>query len=136
MVWRSSVFEKFCCSTTGLNWATAAGAATARAAAAAKPQAHLHARSLILCLSQVEFAAPPAAGGSIAVRAQCRQMRTILGPGASSRVLHLVGPMRRLVVPGLIVAAAVGLLALLAFGVSHQGTNNSLDNALTRGQKP
>jgi cytochrome c biogenesis protein CcmG, thiol:disulfide interchange protein DsbE len=44
--------------------------------------------------------------------------------------------MRRFVVPGLIVAAAVGLLALLAFGVSHQGTNNSLDNAVTHGRKP
>jgi cytochrome c biogenesis protein CcmG/thiol:disulfide interchange protein DsbE len=44
--------------------------------------------------------------------------------------------MRRLVVPGLIVAAAIGLLALLAFGVSNQGTNTSLDNALTRGRNP
>ncbi len=44
--------------------------------------------------------------------------------------------MRRFVIPGLIVAAAIGLLALLAFGVSSQGTNNSLDNALTRGRKP
>jgi cytochrome c biogenesis protein CcmG, thiol:disulfide interchange protein DsbE len=44
--------------------------------------------------------------------------------------------MRRFVVPGLIVAAAVGLLALLAFGVSNQGINSSLDNALSRGVKP
>lgn len=44
--------------------------------------------------------------------------------------------MRRLLVPGLIVAAAVALLALLAFGVSSQGTNSSLDNALSRGIKP
>jgi cytochrome c biogenesis protein CcmG/thiol:disulfide interchange protein DsbE len=44
--------------------------------------------------------------------------------------------MRRFVLPGLIVAAAIGLLALLAFGVSNQGTNTSLDNALTRGRKP
>jgi cytochrome c biogenesis protein CcmG/thiol:disulfide interchange protein DsbE len=44
--------------------------------------------------------------------------------------------MRRFLLPGLIVAAAVGLLAVLAFGVSHQGTNTSLDNALSRGVKP
>lgn len=44
--------------------------------------------------------------------------------------------MRRLVVPGVIVAAAAGLLALLAFGVSHQGTNTSIDSALSRGLKP
>jgi cytochrome c biogenesis protein CcmG/thiol:disulfide interchange protein DsbE len=44
--------------------------------------------------------------------------------------------MRRFVVPGLVVAAAVGVLALLAFGVSSQGTNTSLDNALGRGLKP
>lgn len=44
--------------------------------------------------------------------------------------------MRRFLVPGLIVAVAVGLLALLAFGISHQGTNTSLDNALSRGVKP
>jgi cytochrome c biogenesis protein CcmG, thiol:disulfide interchange protein DsbE len=44
--------------------------------------------------------------------------------------------MRRFVVPGVIVAAAIGILALLAFGVSKQGTNTSLDNALTRGVKP
>ena len=44
--------------------------------------------------------------------------------------------MRRFVVPGLIVAAAIGFLALLAFGVSHQGDNTSLDNALRRGLEP
>jgi cytochrome c biogenesis protein CcmG/thiol:disulfide interchange protein DsbE len=44
--------------------------------------------------------------------------------------------MRRFLVPGLIVAVAVGLLALLAFGISHQGTNTSLDNALSRGVNP
>lgn len=44
--------------------------------------------------------------------------------------------MRRLVVPGVIVAAAIAVLVLLAFGVSHQGTNTSLDNALSRGVKP
>lgn len=44
--------------------------------------------------------------------------------------------MRRLVVPGVIVAVAIGLLALLAFGVSHQGTNSSLDSAVNRGLHP
>jgi cytochrome c biogenesis protein CcmG/thiol:disulfide interchange protein DsbE len=46
------------------------------------------------------------------------------------------GSMRRFLLPGLIVAAAAGLLAVLAFGVTHQGTNTSLDNALNRGIKP
>ena len=44
--------------------------------------------------------------------------------------------MRRFVVPGLIVAAALGLLALLTFGVSNQGPNTSIDSALSRGLKP
>ncbi len=44
--------------------------------------------------------------------------------------------MRRLLVPGVIVAGAVAVLALLAFGVSHQGTNTSLDSALNHGVKP
>ncbi|HLY48729.1 MAG TPA: redoxin domain-containing protein [Solirubrobacteraceae bacterium] len=44
--------------------------------------------------------------------------------------------MRRFLIPGVIVAAAIGVLALLAFGVSHQGTNTSIDNALSRGVKP
>lgn len=44
--------------------------------------------------------------------------------------------MRRLVLPGLIVVVAVGLLALLAFGVSHQGTNTSIDSAVGHGLEP
>ena len=44
--------------------------------------------------------------------------------------------MRRFVVPGLVVAVAVALLALLAFGVSSQSTNSSLDSALQRGVRP
>jgi cytochrome c biogenesis protein CcmG, thiol:disulfide interchange protein DsbE len=44
--------------------------------------------------------------------------------------------MRRFVVPGLIVAVAVGLLALLVFAVSRQGTNTSIDSAVSRGLKP
>lgn len=34
------------------------------------------------------------------------------------------------------VAVAVALLALLAFGISTQGTNNSIDNAVARGIHP
>lgn len=44
--------------------------------------------------------------------------------------------MRRLVLPGLIVAAAAALLALLAFGVAGQGRNTSIDAALARGVRP
>lgn len=44
--------------------------------------------------------------------------------------------MRRFLIPGIVVAVAVALLALLAFGISSQGTNNSLDNALARGIHP
>jgi|SRR5947209_3088584 len=44
--------------------------------------------------------------------------------------------MRRLLIPGIVVGAAAALLALLAFGVSHQGTNSSIDNAVARGQRP
>jgi cytochrome c biogenesis protein CcmG/thiol:disulfide interchange protein DsbE len=83
------------------------------------------------------FTAPPGGGrkhGSHdAAQATTNRRSWLAGAG---RVLHLVGPMRRLVIPGVIVAAAIGLLALLAFGVSAQGTNTSLDNALARGLKP
>ncbi len=44
--------------------------------------------------------------------------------------------MRRLVIPGLVVAAAAALIALLAFGVSSQGPNGSIDSALERGIRP
>lgn len=44
--------------------------------------------------------------------------------------------MRRFLVPGIVVAVAVALLALLAFGISSQGTNNSIDNAVARGIDP
>jgi cytochrome c biogenesis protein CcmG/thiol:disulfide interchange protein DsbE len=44
--------------------------------------------------------------------------------------------MRRFLVPGIVVAAAVALLALLAFGVSSQGANTSIDSAVTRGTRP
>lgn len=44
--------------------------------------------------------------------------------------------MRRFLLPGLVTAAAVALLALLAFGVSRQGTDSSLDSALAHGHRP
>jgi cytochrome c biogenesis protein CcmG/thiol:disulfide interchange protein DsbE len=44
--------------------------------------------------------------------------------------------MRRFVFPGLVAAVAVALLALLAFGVSSQGENTSIDNAVARGDYP
>jgi len=44
--------------------------------------------------------------------------------------------MRRLALPGLAVAAAVALLALLAFGVAGQGANSSIDSALAHGTRP
>jgi cytochrome c biogenesis protein CcmG, thiol:disulfide interchange protein DsbE len=44
--------------------------------------------------------------------------------------------MRRFLLPGLIVCAAVALIALLAFGVTGQGTNTSIDSALARGVRP
>ena len=44
--------------------------------------------------------------------------------------------MRRLVVPGVVVTAAVALLALLAFGVSNQGTSSSIDASVRRGDFP
>lgn len=44
--------------------------------------------------------------------------------------------MRRFLIPGLVVAVAVGLLALLAYGISNQGPNTSLDSAVARGLHP
>jgi cytochrome c biogenesis protein CcmG, thiol:disulfide interchange protein DsbE len=44
--------------------------------------------------------------------------------------------MRRLMLPSLITAAAVALLALLAFGVAGQGRNTSIDAALAHGTHP
>jgi cytochrome c biogenesis protein CcmG/thiol:disulfide interchange protein DsbE len=44
--------------------------------------------------------------------------------------------MRRFILPGVIVAAAGGLLALLAFGVAGQGQNSSIDAAVHRGIRP
>src|SRR5437763_2425444 len=44
--------------------------------------------------------------------------------------------MRRTLIPVIVVGVAAALLALLAFGVSHQGTNSSIDNAVARGLRP
>jgi cytochrome c biogenesis protein CcmG/thiol:disulfide interchange protein DsbE len=44
--------------------------------------------------------------------------------------------MRRFLIPGLAAAVAVGLLALLAFGVSSQGSNKSIDAAVAKGSLP
>lgn len=44
--------------------------------------------------------------------------------------------MRRLVVPGVVALLAVGLLALLAYGVSNQGENTSIDQSIARGVTP
>jgi cytochrome c biogenesis protein CcmG/thiol:disulfide interchange protein DsbE len=44
--------------------------------------------------------------------------------------------MRRIAIPAVAVAAAVGLLALLAFGVAHQGTSSSIDASVARGEYP
>jgi cytochrome c biogenesis protein CcmG/thiol:disulfide interchange protein DsbE len=43
---------------------------------------------------------------------------------------------RRYVLPTLVTLAAVALIVLLAFGISHQGENTSLDAQLARGKHP
>ncbi len=44
--------------------------------------------------------------------------------------------MRRFVLPGLVVAAAVALLALLTFGIAGQGVSSSIDAEVARGAWP
>jgi cytochrome c biogenesis protein CcmG/thiol:disulfide interchange protein DsbE len=44
--------------------------------------------------------------------------------------------MRRFVLPGLVLCAAIALLALLAFGVARQTGDSSLDSALAHGRRP
>jgi cytochrome c biogenesis protein CcmG, thiol:disulfide interchange protein DsbE len=44
--------------------------------------------------------------------------------------------MRRYAIPALAVAIAGALLALLAFGIAHQGTNSSIDASVARGDFP
>jgi cytochrome c biogenesis protein CcmG/thiol:disulfide interchange protein DsbE len=43
--------------------------------------------------------------------------------------------MRRYTLPGLVVAAAAALVALLAFGIASESTNGSLDAAIAKGQR-
>src|SRR5947209_16954909 len=52
-----------------------------------------------------------------------------------ARVL-LLAQMRRFLFPGLAVAAAGALLALLAFGVVDQGTSTSIDSAVAQKRLP
>ncbi|HEV3056492.1 MAG TPA: TlpA disulfide reductase family protein, partial [Solirubrobacteraceae bacterium] len=44
--------------------------------------------------------------------------------------------MRRFAIPAVALVVAVALLALLAFGVAHQGTSLSIDASVARGQFP
>lgn len=44
--------------------------------------------------------------------------------------------MRRYAIPGIAVVVAVALLALLGFGVAHQGTSSSIDAEVARGAYP
>ncbi|MFL5823531.1 MAG: TlpA family protein disulfide reductase [Solirubrobacteraceae bacterium] len=44
--------------------------------------------------------------------------------------------MRRFLFPGLALAVAVALLSLLAFGVSSQGENTSIDSQIAHGTRP
>ncbi len=44
--------------------------------------------------------------------------------------------MRRFVLPGVVVVAAVALLALLTFGISHQGETSSIDAQVAKGRFP
>ena len=44
--------------------------------------------------------------------------------------------MRRFMIPGAIVLVVAGLLAVLAFGVSHSGPGNSLTAQVHRGERP
>jgi cytochrome c biogenesis protein CcmG, thiol:disulfide interchange protein DsbE len=56
--------------------------------------------------------------------------------GLPSQPAYYSPVMRRFAIPGLAVVIAAGLLALLAFGVAHQGTNSSIDAAVARGEYP
>ncbi|HWF25049.1 MAG TPA: hypothetical protein VG275_06365, partial [Solirubrobacteraceae bacterium] len=44
--------------------------------------------------------------------------------------------MRRFVIPGLVALVALGVLALLVFGVARNGANTSLDAKLAKGIQP
>jgi len=63
----------------------------------------------------------------------------ILSPAAHDRRRspgYYSWSMRRFLLPGLVVAAATALLALLAFGVAGQGTSTSIDAAVAKGRFP
>src|SRR5215831_3095621 len=49
---------------------------------------------------------------------------------------NLALAMQRFILPGMIAVAAVALLALLAFGVSYQSDNSSIDSQVARGSFP
>ncbi len=55
---------------------------------------------------------------------------------AEPRLRLLSEEMRRYLVPGVISAVVVALLAVLAFGVSHAGQSNQLAARVSRGQTP
>ena len=44
--------------------------------------------------------------------------------------------MRRFAIPGIALVIAAALLALLTFGVAHQGSNTSIDASVARGDYP
>src|ERR1700722_15062552 len=74
------------------------------------------------------------ASSLIAVRAGSSPRRP---PGAGRTTRPLPSPhMRRFVLPGLIAAAAVALLALLTFGVSQQTDTSSIDSLVSHGKYP
>lgn len=67
----------------------------------------------------------------------------IIGHSAEPRALRAGCPdpttlerVRRFVLPAMVVLAAAGLLALLAFGVASQGANTSIDASLAHGHRP
>src|SRR5580693_7489712 len=65
--------------------------------------------------------------------------RSTLADGAAMppRKLAYYSPiMRRFAIPAIALAVAVALLALLAFGVAHQGTSSSIDAQVARGDYP
>ena len=55
---------------------------------------------------------------------------------AARKLAYYSPRMRRFAIPAVVLAVAVALLALLAFGVAHQGTSSSIDASVARGQFP
>jgi cytochrome c biogenesis protein CcmG, thiol:disulfide interchange protein DsbE len=83
-------------------------------------------------VARTERAFPGSLSGLTFTTAARRRDQQPINPA----VLPLVGRMRRFLVPGIVVAAAIALLVLLAFGVSHQGVSTSLDAAIAHGDPP